>query len=177
MMMQSKLSYLVLRLFDSDLPRPSGKGADKSLKRSADAMDEDAPSTGGELSKKQKKKLNKKLKNETGEAVAVTTTIKEVTSEVGSPDGKKDKKEDKKDKKNKEAKKDGKSSGKPEKQTLPSGLVIEDHKKGGGKAAKNGSTIGMRYIGKLENGKVFDSNTKGKPVRHCSSDCMVKTPR
>src|ERR1700761_5867560 len=55
MMMQSKLSYLVLRLFDSDLPRPSGKGADKSLKRSADAMDEDAPSTGGELSKKQKK--------------------------------------------------------------------------------------------------------------------------
>lgn len=30
--------------------------------------------------------------------------------------------------------------------------------------AKKGQTIGMRYIGKLANGKKFDSNTTGKPV-------------
>ncbi|OAD76087.1 hypothetical protein PHYBLDRAFT_110386, partial [Phycomyces blakesleeanus NRRL 1555(-)] len=29
--------------------------------------------------------------------------------------------------------------------------------------AKNGQRIGVRYIGKLTNGKVFDKNTSGKP--------------
>jgi FK506-binding nuclear protein len=43
------------------------------------------------------------------------------------------------------------------------GIVIDDKKIGTGVAAKNGHKLGMRYIGKLTNGKVFDSNTKGKP--------------
>jgi len=30
--------------------------------------------------------------------------------------------------------------------------------------AKSGKKVGMRYIGKLDNGKVFDSNTKGAPL-------------
>jgi FK506-binding nuclear protein len=47
--------------------------------------------------------------------------------------------------------------------TLPSGLVIEDIKVGNGPRAKNGKKVSVRYIGKLTNGKIFDSNTKGSP--------------
>ncbi|CAL3963981.1 unnamed protein product [Diplocarpon coronariae] len=43
------------------------------------------------------------------------------------------------------------------------GVKIDDKKLGTGPACKKGNKVGMRYIGKLENGKVFDSNTKGKP--------------
>ncbi|KAF9148922.1 peptidylprolyl isomerase fpr4 [Linnemannia schmuckeri] len=52
---------------------------------------------------------------------------------------------------------------KAHKKTLPNGLVIEDTKPGEGARAKSGKKIGMRYIGRLENGKVFDKNTSGKP--------------
>ncbi|RUP46630.1 hypothetical protein BC936DRAFT_146705 [Jimgerdemannia flammicorona] len=52
---------------------------------------------------------------------------------------------------------------KPKKQTLPNGLVIEDIKIGTGPKAKAGKKIGMRYIGRLTNGKVFDKNVNGKP--------------
>lgn len=44
-----------------------------------------------------------------------------------------------------------------------SGVTVDDKKLGKGPAAKKGDRIGMRYIGKLTNGKVFDSNKKGKP--------------
>ncbi|KAK1780591.1 hypothetical protein QBC45DRAFT_105178 [Copromyces sp. CBS 386.78] len=43
------------------------------------------------------------------------------------------------------------------------GVTIDDRKIGSGRAAKNGDRVGMRYIGKLQNGKVFDSNKKGAP--------------
>ncbi|KAK4498237.1 hypothetical protein PRZ48_010894 [Zasmidium cellare] len=44
------------------------------------------------------------------------------------------------------------------------GVTIDDKKLGSGPAAKSGDRVGMRYIGKLsKNGKVFDSNKKGKP--------------
>ncbi|KAN0066466.1 peptidylprolyl isomerase fpr3 [Thecaphora frezii] len=46
---------------------------------------------------------------------------------------------------------------------LPSGLVIEEKKAGEGPQAKPGMKVGMRYVGKLENGKVFDQCVKGKP--------------
>lgn len=49
------------------------------------------------------------------------------------------------------------------KQTLPSGLVLEDNKVGSGAAAKSGQRVSMRYIGRLSNGKIFDQNTKGAP--------------
>lgn len=49
--------------------------------------------------------------------------------------------------------------------TLPSGLVITETKVGTGPVAKKGKKIGVRYIGRLESGKVFDSNTKGKPFQ------------
>ncbi|KAH9825461.1 FK506-binding protein 4 [Teratosphaeria destructans] len=43
------------------------------------------------------------------------------------------------------------------------GVKIDDRKAGTGPAAKKGDRVGMRYIGKLLDGKVFDSNKKGKP--------------
>lgn len=43
------------------------------------------------------------------------------------------------------------------------GVKIDDKKLGKGVAARSGNTVAMRYIGKLEDGKVFDSNKKGKP--------------
>ncbi|KAI8602805.1 hypothetical protein EDD21DRAFT_303196, partial [Dissophora ornata] len=52
---------------------------------------------------------------------------------------------------------------KDNKKVLANGLVIEDVKVGTGAAAKSGKKIGMRYVGRLTNGKVFDKNTSGKP--------------
>ncbi|KPV77876.1 uncharacterized protein RHOBADRAFT_11717 [Rhodotorula graminis WP1] len=49
-------------------------------------------------------------------------------------------------------------------QVIAGGLEVTDSKVGTGAAAKSGNKVGMRYIGKLENGKVFDSNTKGAPL-------------
>lgn len=43
------------------------------------------------------------------------------------------------------------------------GVTVDDRKLGTGPAAKKGSRLEMRYIGKLESGKVFDSNKSGKP--------------
>lgn len=46
---------------------------------------------------------------------------------------------------------------------LEGGVKIEDRTVGEGPSAKVGSKVGVRYVGKLANGKVFDSNSKGKP--------------
>ncbi|SAM73371.1 related to FK506-binding protein (FKBP) [Ustilago bromivora] len=46
---------------------------------------------------------------------------------------------------------------------LPSGLVIEEKSQGTGPACKPGQKVGMRYVGKLTNGKIFDQCTIGKP--------------
>lgn len=94
-------------------------------------------------------------------------------------DAKKDAKKDQKDQKDakKDAKKEKKvefkkdleegpskkKDDKPKTKILEGGVVIEDRVVGSGKAAKKGARVGMRYIGKLKNGKVFDKNTSGKP--------------
>ncbi|KKZ64855.1 peptidylprolyl isomerase [[Emmonsia] crescens] len=43
------------------------------------------------------------------------------------------------------------------------GVKLDDKKLGTGRVAKKGDRVSMRYIGKLENGKVFDANKKGPP--------------
>ena len=43
------------------------------------------------------------------------------------------------------------------------GVTVDDRKSGSGVQAKKGNKIEMRYIGKLDSGKVFDSNKSGKP--------------
>ena len=144
------------------------------------------------LTKSQKKKLNKKLKVDNGEAVPVgapsTKKVekekeKEKAPESSPESSKKENKEKKKEhnKEKKEKKKDEKKGKKPEetngapaastsadstsnKKTLAGGLVVEDSKVGSGKTAKAGSHCAMRYIGKLSDGTVFDSNTKGQAV-------------
>lgn len=40
------------------------------------------------------------------------------------------------------------------------GVKIDDKKLGKGPVAKNGNTVSMRYIGKLEDGKVFDGKSR-----------------
>lgn len=49
-------------------------------------------------------------------------------------------------------------------QQIPDKLKIEDLKKGTGKEAKSGDTVTVQYVGKLENGTVFDSSyTRKQP--------------
>lgn len=69
---------------------------------------------------------------------------------------KQDKKEKKQEKKAKKAAKETKE--------LPGGLKIQDATIGTGPQAKKGDKLLMRYVGKLQDGKIFDKNTKGKPV-------------
>lgn len=113
-------------------------------------------------------KLHKKQKAESGKAVKPDVT-----------EAKKDKKKDKK-KKNEDGteKTDGQ---KPEKKQagvereLAGGTKTKDTKVGTGPMAKKGNTVSMRYIGKLQNGKVFDSNTKGKPFTfHLGKGDVIK---
>ncbi|KAL8860441.1 MAG: hypothetical protein Q9178_003100 [Gyalolechia marmorata] len=47
--------------------------------------------------------------------------------------------------------------------TLQGGVKIDDKKLGKGPACKKGNKVGMRYIGKLQDGKVFDANKSGSP--------------
>ncbi|THV02367.1 hypothetical protein K435DRAFT_717168 [Dendrothele bispora CBS 962.96] len=100
--------------------------------------------------------------------------VRDAASEEGKPASKAEKKnkkqkleeksaEEKSEKKEKE-KGDKKEKGGAEKQ-LAGGLKIKDSKVGTGPMAKKGQTISMRYIGKLQNGKVFDQNIKGKPFK------------
>lgn len=120
-----------------------------------------------EKSKAEKK--NKKLKGENGQAVALasgTTEEAETTKKV-EKDGKDEKKGEQKEKKEKKGKKDKageEGKAKRVEKELPGGLKYVDAAVGSGPAAKKGNTVSMRYIGKLQNGKVFDKNTKGKPV-------------
>ncbi|KAF7376243.1 Peptidylprolyl isomerase [Mycena sanguinolenta] len=67
-------------------------------------------------------------------------------------------------KKKKEAEKtDGETKKAAAEREVAGGVKIKDTKVGTGPAAKKGHTVSMRYIGKLQSGKIFDSNTKGKP--------------
>ncbi|PGH13026.1 hypothetical protein AJ80_06510 [Polytolypa hystricis UAMH7299] len=109
------------------------------------------PTANGEkLSKKQQKKLKKN----NGEAVEVPATTAEATKsdkkvqfaknlEQGPTPSKKDP-----------------TSGKPTVREVQ-GVKIDDRKIGSGRTAKKGDNVSMRYIGKLESGKVFDANKKG----------------
>jgi FK506-binding nuclear protein len=108
----------------------------KNLKRARDADAEKA----APVSKAEKKK---KQKGEDGKPVAVP--------------------EEKKEKKEKAEAAPAKASKAVEKE-IAGGIKILDSKIGTGPMAKKGNTVRMRYIGKLQSGKIFDQNVKGKPV-------------
>ncbi|RLV93098.1 hypothetical protein JA1_002722 [Spathaspora sp. JA1] len=76
--------------------------------------------------------------------------------------------EEKKESKNETKKETKKEEAKDSKKKYPTktllgGVVTEDRKVGSGTTAKSGNKVGIRYIGKLKNGKTFDKNTSGKP--------------
>lgn len=109
-----------------------------------------------ELSKKEKKKL-KKNDGAAGAAPAAAKAAEKEEKKVsfakqleqGPTGAKADKKEA--------------AAASPSVKTVQ-GVTIEDKKVGSGQAAKSGDRVSMRYIGKLQkDGKVFDSNKKGKP--------------
>lgn len=120
------------------------------------------------MSKAEKKAANKKLKNNDGEAAAAPDAAASKDSadkkkvqfaknlEQGPTPSKADAKKDNKkdDKKAASVSLGVKDVG---------GVSVDDRKIGSGPAAKKGSRVEMRYIGKLDNGKVFDSNKSGKP--------------
>lgn len=139
-------------LDDSDEEEePKAAAKPESKKRAHDA---DASEAAEKLSKKQKKQK----KAASGEAVPAGGAEEPA-------DAKKSKKA--KDSSAKEEKQP-EVKGKGVERVLAGGVKISDHKVGSGPKAKKGDTVSMRYIGKLANGKLFDSNTKGKAVSFTS---------
>ncbi len=149
------------------------------------------PTTNGDekpLTKSQKKKL-KKLKKNDGEAAPVETP----STASKKPESKMEKKEaatngekkvqfaknleqgptpsatppskDASKETTKEAKQTGGSLGVKDMQ----GVTVDDRKLGSGPEAKKGSHVEMRYIGKLENGKVFDGSSRSVLGPECPS--------
>ncbi|KAK4116896.1 hypothetical protein N656DRAFT_842281 [Canariomyces notabilis] len=117
--------------------------------------------------KKLSKKQQKKLKNNQGEAVATEAKGKDSPATAKGdkkvqfaknleqgPTGPAKDKADKDEKSDKKATLGVK---------VVQGVTIDDRKIGTGRTVKSGDKVGMRYIGKLQNGKVFDSNKKGTP--------------
>ena len=131
----------------------------KTKKRPAEKMDVDEKPT--ELTKAEKKAA-KKQKGENGVAIPREDTVKDTKGE--KKDEKDEKKDEKKEKRKekKEKKKEAKAAG--EVKEVEGGVQVRDVKIGSGPGAQKGQSIKMRYIGKLTDGKLFDSNTKGKPV-------------
>ncbi|OLL22618.1 FK506-binding protein 4 [Neolecta irregularis DAH-3] len=142
--------------------KAEAKHIKKNKKRSADEaedLDELMTTEAGagkasEEPKKLSKKEKKKLKMNNGTAVPAGEPKNGVTDVQDTPDTAAAKK-------NVTFSKETKTAIEPKKHE--GGVVTEDQKIGKGPQCKAGQKIGMRYIGKLQNGKVFDSNTKGKP--------------
>ncbi len=101
---------------------------------------------------KAEKKKNKKLKKDNGEAVPVGNEEAKTKPAEEKAEKKREKKEGKADKEGKQT------------QELKGGLKVEDSVTGTGPQAKKGDKLQMRYIGKLQGGKVFDKSVKGGPV-------------
>ncbi|KAK6519352.1 peptidylprolyl isomerase fpr4 [Arthrobotrys megalospora] len=110
------------------------------------------------------KKQQKKLKANSGEPVTVSTPTEKKKVQFASqleqgptPNGNKSPATPVEKTKNE------KPTSQSSKSRTVDGVKIEDHKVGSGPEAKKGQKVSMRYIGKLTDGKVFDSNKKGKP--------------
>ncbi|KAH6997817.1 hypothetical protein BKA56DRAFT_536774 [Ilyonectria sp. MPI-CAGE-AT-0026] len=124
------------------------KGKNKrTAEEATEGLDELITKEDTKLSKKQQKKL----KNNKGEPVATEDSKKKVQFAKNLEQG-------------------PTGSGEKAKQTkaatgvkVVQGVTIDDRTAGNGRTAKNGDTVGVRYIGKLANGQQFDANKKGKP--------------
>ncbi|KAG9238655.1 putative FK506-binding protein 4 [Amylocarpus encephaloides] len=171
------------------IAKPSKVDKKGAKKRTADEIEEAASlddimaksiAEGSPEEPKLSKKQLKKLKKNNGEAAAVQV---DETKKVDDASSKSDKKvqfaknleqgptgsaEKAKPEKAGKAKADSAPSKEASgKATLGvktvQGVKLDDKKLGKGAACKKGDKVGMRYIGKLLDGKVFDSNKSGKP--------------
>jgi FK506-binding nuclear protein len=112
------------------------------------------------------KKQQKKLKANDGKAIETSTETlekKKVQFAKNLEQGPTNSQKDKKTPEKTPEKTPGKAAAAGPSKKVVQGITIEDKKAGSGPAARNGQKLGMRYIGKLDNGQIFDSNTKGKP--------------
>jgi len=148
---------------NSDDDKKAGKKLNKAEKKSLKRGAEDEPKAEEpKLSKKQQKKL-KANDGKAVEASADTPEKKKVQFAKGLEQGPTNSQKDKKTLEKTPEKSPGKAAAAGPSKKVVQGITIEDKKAGSGPAARNGQKLGMRYIGKLDNGQVFDSNTKGKP--------------
>ncbi|TVY48957.1 FK506-binding protein [Lachnellula occidentalis] len=149
-------------------------------KRSADQIDESASlddimakSLKSEAAVEEPKltKKQKKLKKNNGEAAPATPATPESKgADTKEPTSAKSDKSDKKVQFAKNLEQGPTGSEAPAKGNKAAlgpktvnGVKIDDKKIGSGPIVKSGDKVGMRYIGKLADGKVFDSNKSGKP--------------
>ncbi|KAI0278477.1 hypothetical protein BGY98DRAFT_973732 [Russula aff. rugulosa BPL654] len=135
----------VVKRFEEVLSDHDAEAAKSAKRRRVSDTVEQEPVAGEKPSKKAKK-----LKAENGAAVPSKKGIESKEGDTKKEEGKGD------DVKQKQGDKGAMRE-------LPSGLKIQDAKVGDGPQAKSGMRVNMRYVGKLLDGKVFDSNTKGKP--------------
>lgn len=135
----------ITELEEAEVQSKSGKKRRASTEADLDAVMDEAAQAQPSTDKKLSKKERKKLKGANGEAKAAP-----VEEDNASEDA---------------AKKSVSFTNdtKPATKLVAGGVGIEDRKTGDGPACKNGSKVSIRYVGKLKNGKTFDSNTKGKP--------------
>ncbi|KAG7437876.1 FK506-binding protein 4 [Fusarium oxysporum f. sp. raphani] len=127
---------------------PRGKNK-RAAEEATEGLDELISKDDAKLSKKQQKKL----KNNKGEAVATeekkdARKVQFAKNLEQGPTG------------SAEKAKQGKATTGVK---VVQGVTIDDRTIGNGRTVKNGDTVGVRYIGKLQNGKQFDANKKGKP--------------
>ncbi|KAF9263262.1 hypothetical protein L218DRAFT_959278 [Marasmius fiardii PR-910] len=108
---------------------------------------------------------SKKRARESDAAEGKSTSKVEKKNKKQKVEAAQQEKDEKTDKKEKTEKKGRADEAEGAVRELPGGLKIKDAKIGNGQGAKKGQKIEMRYIGKLANGKVFDSNTKGTPFK------------
>lgn len=146
---------LSLRMDEPELPKE--KEEPKSKKRALEAEAEDVES-------KKPLKAEKKSKKPKVDA-AEAAPVHAAEAPVDAPPAEKEKKKKEKKKEKKEPAKDTADNEAPKGvREVAGGVKIEDKKPGSGAEAKKGNTVRMRYVGKLDDGSVFDSNSKGKPV-------------
>ncbi|KAL2212326.1 hypothetical protein CC79DRAFT_1364605 [Sarocladium strictum] len=122
------------------------KGKNKRAAEDAEALDDLIAKDDSKLSKKQQKKL----KNNKGEPVAAEEDAKKSDKKVQFA-------------KNLEQGPTGSTQKGSVGVKVVQGVTVDDRTIGKGRTVKNGDTVGVRYIGKLQNGNQFDSNKKGKP--------------
>ncbi|TRX96768.1 hypothetical protein FHL15_002434 [Xylaria flabelliformis] len=138
------------------------KGKNKRpAEEEAESLDDMIAKAGSAEQSKLSKKQQKKLKNNKGEPVTKEEAKAEVAKETPA-------KGDKKVQFAKNLEQGPTGPAAAEKGAtlgvkVVGGVTLDDRKIGSGRVVKKGNKVEVRYIGKLTDGKVFDSNKKGKP--------------